>query len=70
MEIERVSRPIMPFRMAAFHLDARALRSESRERLLDFALSLATGGGDGGPETGGCSEFTCNTYSPPPPDQQ
>jgi hypothetical protein len=53
-----------PLSKAAFHIDAESLYGQPLDLLLDSTLA-ATNGGDGGPDTGGCSEFSCNLYSPP-----
>jgi len=70
MEPLSPSEPLAPLSKAAFHIDAESLRGQRLDLLLDHTLAAALPGGDGGPDPGGCSEFSCNLFSPPPPDQQ
>ena len=69
MEPLTPSQPIAPLSKAAFHIDAESLSGQRLDLLLDRTLA-ALDGGDGGPDTGGCSEFSCNLFSPPPPPDQ
>jgi hypothetical protein len=69
MEPLSPSQPMAPLSKAAFHIAAESLYGQPLDLLLDSTLAAANGG-DGGPDTGGCSEFSCNLFSPPPPDQQ
>ena len=69
MDAPSPSQPIAPLSKAAFHVNAESLREQGLDQLLATTLAGPPGGGDGGPDTGGCSEFSCNLYSPPPPGE-
>jgi hypothetical protein len=70
MKKSRPSQPIASFSKAAFRVGAESLAGQRLGLLLDETLAIVFGGGDADPDQGGCSEFSCNLYSPPPPDNQ
>jgi hypothetical protein len=67
MKKSRPSQPIASFSKAAFRVGAESLAGQRLGLLLDETLAIVFGGGDADPDQGGCSEFSCNLYSPPPP---